>query len=43
MRQIDTRWPGNPVPLPQILDVFGPNLLRGRIAVNQPSAIDRFG
>jgi len=43
MRQSDARWPGNPAPLPQILEVFGPNLLSGRIAVNKPSAVDRFG
>ena len=43
MRQIGARWPGNPMPLHRILDVFGPNLLRGRIAINTPSAVDIFG
>jgi hypothetical protein len=40
MRQIDA---GNPVPLPRILDVLGPNLLRGRRAANKPSAVYIFG
>jgi hypothetical protein len=43
MRQIDARWPGNPVPLPRILDVLGPNLLRARMAANKPSTVDIFG
>lgn len=38
-RQIDLRWPGNPVPLPRILDVLGPNLLRARTAAHQASQL----
>jgi hypothetical protein len=43
LRQNDARWLGNPVSLPRIVDVLGPNLLRGRIAANKPSAADIFG
>ncbi|GAC1690480.1 MAG: hypothetical protein PVS2B2_28560 [Candidatus Acidiferrum sp.] len=43
MRQIEARSPGNPVPLPRILDVLGPNLLRTRMAVNKPSTVAILG
>jgi len=42
MRQIEARWPGNPVSLARILELFGPNLLPGYVEVNQPSVAERF-